>query len=155
MVNEITKNIDGGEVSSFFYKDIGQKIKAGPLWDFDMSLGNTNIEAIDDPTGFLMLETIWYERFFQDEYFVEKYKSIYKRYRNTIWNDENINLLIDEAVLEMGPAIERNNEKWYPKDTMEDYVEEVEKLRSFLITRLNWIDDNLNLLKRITENVVE
>lgn len=155
MINEITKNIDGGEVSAYFYKNLGEKIKAGPVWDFDQSLGNTGILEVDEPTGFLMLDTIWYERLFQDEYFVQRYKAIYKRYRNTIWNDRNIDLLIDQALLELGPAIERNNARWYANYSMEDYKDEIDDIRVFLKTRLHWIDDNINLIKRITENVAE
>lgn len=155
MINEITKNIDGGEVSTYFYKDVGGKIVAGPLWDFDMSLGNTYDTEVNKSSGFLMLNRIWYERFFQDEFFAHRYKNIYKNYRRTIWSDANINLMIDEAVLEIEPTIKRNNEKWFPKDSVDDYFDEVESLRSFLLNRLNWMDENIESIKRITEGVTE
>lgn len=155
MINEITKNIDGGEVSTYFYKDIGRKIKAGPIWDFDMSLGNTNIKDVDNPSGFLMLDRIWYDRFFQDEFFANQYKRIYRSYRKSIWSDENINLLINQSFLELEPAIQRNNDKWFKDESIDDYVHEVEALREFLITRLQWMDENIDLVKRVTQGVTE
>lgn len=155
MINEITKNIDGGEVSAYFYKDIGGLLKAGPIWDFDQSLGNTNILEIDEPTGFRMVNVIWYERLFQDEDFANRYKNMYRKYRNTIWSDSNIDKLIDETLLVIGPSVDRNREKWYPKDTGEDYYKEVESIRNFLKERFAWMDKNIHLINRIKENAVE
>lgn len=151
MINEITKNIDGGEVSTYFHKDVGGKIVAGPIWDFDMSLGNTYDEDANKPIGFLMLNRIWFERFFQDEAFTNQYKSIYTNYRRSIWSDKNVNLMIDESILELQPAIQRNNDKWFPGDTVEDYLDQVESLRSFLLKRLSWMDKNIDAIKRIRE----
>lgn len=155
IINEITKNIDGGEVSTYFYKDLGGTMKAGPVWDFDQSLGNTSVKEVNEPTGFRMFNTIWYDRLFQDEYFANRYKIMYKKYRNTIWTDANIHKMIDEALLELGPAIERNQRKWYKKSSIEDYDKEVEDIKKFLKERFSWIDHNINLIKRIKENAVK
>ncbi|MGB3159952.1 MAG: CotH kinase family protein [Carnobacterium sp.] len=155
IMNEITKNIDGGEVSTYFYKDIGGLLTAGPIWDFDQSLGNTPLEEVNEPTGFRMVNVIWYERLFQDEDFVKRYKSKYRQYRNTIWSDKNIDNLIDEALLELGPSADRNRRKWYLQDSKQDYEKEVEDIRVFLKERFSWMDENMNLLNRIKENAIE
>lgn len=154
MINEITKNMDGGEVSTYFHKDIGGKLKAGPVWDYDMSLGNTSIKEFDDPEGLLMVDRVWFKRLFQDEYFAKRFKQVYITYRKTIWSDKNINSLIDEAFLELETAAIRNSEKWY-KDNDDSFYTDVEELREFLLRRLNWLDDNIDSFKRITEDVSE
>ena len=44
LLEEVTANYDGGVASSYFYKDSDQidgKLYAGPIWDYDVSLGNT------------------------------------------------------------------------------------------------------------------
>lgn len=44
LLEEVTSNYDGGVASSFFYKDsdlIDGKLYAGPIWDYDVSFGNT------------------------------------------------------------------------------------------------------------------
>lgn len=155
IINEITKNIDGGEVSTYYHKDIGGLMNAGPIWDFDQSMGNTPIEEINEPTGFRMVNVIWYERLFQDEAFVKRYKTKYKQYRNTIWSDNNIDNLIDEAMLELGPSTDRNRERWYKEDSEQDYEKEVEDIRVFLKQRFDWMDKHINLINRIKENAVE
>ena len=44
LLEEVTANYDGGVASSYFYKDsdrIDGKLYAGPIWDYDVSFGNT------------------------------------------------------------------------------------------------------------------
>lgn len=42
LVEEITKNLDLGWDSFYLHKDKGGKLVLGPLWDFDLSYGNSN-----------------------------------------------------------------------------------------------------------------
>lgn len=42
IVYELFKNPDTNYSSVYFYKDAGGKLVCGPLWDFDMSVGNVN-----------------------------------------------------------------------------------------------------------------
>ncbi len=44
-VNEISRNVDGYRLSSYFHKDrnsINGKIKAGPVWDYDLAFRNAD-----------------------------------------------------------------------------------------------------------------
>lgn len=44
LLEEVTANYDGGVASSYFYKDsdlIDGKLYAGPIWDYDVSFGNS------------------------------------------------------------------------------------------------------------------
>ena len=46
IINEYTKNIDGGQTSFFMYKEAGDsKLCAAPAWDFDLSMGNFNVKV--------------------------------------------------------------------------------------------------------------
>lgn len=153
MINEIFKNLDGGDVSTYFYKDIGGLMKAGPVWDFDLTIGNTSYESANEPTGFRMINTIWFDRLFQDKYFADRYRKVlYPYYRKTIWTTENIMKMIDELVEELGPAVSRNINRWYVNYTLEDYYREIESIKKFLEVRLAWMDENIHLVKRILEN---
>lgn len=155
MINEIFKNIDGGEVSTYFYKDIGGLMKAGPVWDFDLSAGNTLDRQVNEPTGFRMINTLWYERLFQDAYFANRYRINYRRFRNTIWTTEKVHDMIDDAINELGPAIDRNRRRWYTEDDSLDYSNEITNLKEFLRIRLTWMDENIHLVKRLVENTTE
>ncbi|MCR5782494.1 MAG: CotH kinase family protein [Clostridia bacterium] len=53
ILQELTKNADAGVTSCFFYKDAGEKLFAGPVWDFDAALGQDySYEGLDlgDPS---------------------------------------------------------------------------------------------------------
>ncbi|MBM3847417.1 MAG: hypothetical protein FJ405_14190, partial [Verrucomicrobia bacterium] len=39
---EFTKQIDGVRLSTYFHKDRGGKVKAGPVWDWNLSFGNAD-----------------------------------------------------------------------------------------------------------------
>ncbi len=44
LLEEVTANYDGGVASSYFYKDadrVDGRLYAGPVWDYDVSFGNT------------------------------------------------------------------------------------------------------------------
>ncbi len=42
LLNELSKNIDGYRLSTFLYKDKNEKMKAGPIWDFNLAFGNAD-----------------------------------------------------------------------------------------------------------------
>ena len=148
MVNEIFKNIDGGEVSTYFYKDVAGKLKAGPLWDFDLTLGNTPTEEVNEPTGFRIVNTVWFNRLFQDPYFCEIYKKKYIEYRKTVWTNEALNNRIDEVILYLGEAERKNYAVWYSNDSSYSFDLEVQQVKDFLFERLNWMDENIDNIRR-------
>ena len=40
IMNEIASNVDGYQLSTFFHKDRNGKVRAGPIWDFNLTYGN-------------------------------------------------------------------------------------------------------------------
>ena len=67
---EIAKQIDGYRLSQFFWKDRGGKLKNGPIWDYNLSLGNANYLLGDIPTGWYYpqlggADYAWYPRLHQ------------------------------------------------------------------------------------------
>lgn len=54
LVQELFRNPDIGHSSCFIYQPLGGKIKMGPIWDFDLALGNYSDWNLDyTPTGFV------------------------------------------------------------------------------------------------------
>lgn len=70
IVNDVMGNVDGGDFfsSDYLYKDANNPlIYMGPVWDFDISSGNTNYEGIVNPTvPWMQVEAPWYVQWFQD-----------------------------------------------------------------------------------------
>lgn len=73
IVNDVMGNVDGGAFlsSDYLYKDRNNPlIYMGPVWDFDVSSGNVNYQAIVSPTvPWMQAYAIWYEQWFKDPAF--------------------------------------------------------------------------------------
>lgn len=53
IANEVAKNVDTGWDSFYMFKDAGGKLGFGPIWDFDLALGNANCaKGFDNWKGF-------------------------------------------------------------------------------------------------------
>lgn len=71
---EWTKQVDGNIWSTYYHKDRAGKLRAGPLWDFNIALGNADYQTGDTPTGWLYdtagtsngTGQLWYPRLHQD-----------------------------------------------------------------------------------------
>lgn len=64
LIQEWTSNWDAGLTSNFFYKDVDSKLFAGPLWDFDTAIGNSEGRDginLKDPTNLhAKSRNLWY-----------------------------------------------------------------------------------------------
>lgn len=147
LISEITKNQDSRDFSSIFLNVMpGEKIKMGPLWDFDLAFGNVDYSECEYPTGFWVKHHAWYDRLFQDDVFVEKVKSRFLYYR------ENQNFILDKmdyyADLLKWSQYE-NDQKWdlfgnyvWPNPVVYDsHQEEVDHLKAWYIERMDWLDN--------------
>ncbi|MDG1948353.1 MAG: CotH kinase family protein, partial [SAR86 cluster bacterium] len=83
LISEITKNVDSMFFSSIYLNVIpGGQIKMGPLWDFDLAFGNVDYADSRYPEGWWVKYNPWYERLFQDPYFVAKIKERFEYFNN-------------------------------------------------------------------------
>ena len=103
LINEITKNNDAIFFSSVFMNYIpGGKLKMGPVWDYDISLGNINFNNNETTDGFWIKNATWYARLFEDPNFVSKVKSRFKYF----YNNKNIFLeQIDSSALSLSLSL--------------------------------------------------
>lgn len=152
LVNEITKNNDAIFYSSVYMNYIpGGKLKMGPIWDYDISLGNINYNGNDTTDGFWIKNATWYSRLFEDPIFVEKVKSRFNYfYNNRSLFQEKINS--NSSLLY--EAQERNFNTWpilgvyvWPNNVFyPTYEEEVTYLDQWLNDRLEWLNTSFNNL---------
>ncbi len=115
IINEFFLNTDAGLLSTYMYKDYNEKIKAGPIWDFNRSLGNTIVTSkrkAYEYKEFFMIRRSWFDRLMEDKSFSTKVVSRYKELRKTYLNDEYLINLIDETKNYLGDAIKRNFDTW-------------------------------------------
>ena len=82
LTSELLQN-EAGFKSTYFYKDIDDKIVFGPVWDFDFSSDNVAPFGTTVVERWKMLETLWAQGFAQDPYFAVKARELFvKNYDN-------------------------------------------------------------------------
>lgn len=72
LINELFKNPDGVAASFYLYKKRSGKLYFGPIWDFDLSMGNAGYENVDKVAGWHIRRSSWFTRLFQDPTFKNK-----------------------------------------------------------------------------------
>lgn len=117
----------------------------GPLWDFDLSFGNVDYADSRYPEGWWVKYNPWYERLFEDPYFVEKVKERFQYFND---NQDLILEKIDTYSKQLKLAQSKNDEKWqtmgvfvWPNPVVFDtYQEEVDHMKSWYVTRMTWLE---------------
>ncbi len=169
LANEVTKNVDAYRLSTFLYKnrdDIDSKIYAGPVWDFNIAFGNADyyegwktdgwqIELLSEfqniPDWESFLTPFWWKKLFEDSAIRNK---IYLRWQNLRSNSlatTKVLSYVDSLVTLLDEAKTRNFERWpvlgqyvWPNPFVGNtYQEEINYLKSWIIERLNWLDQNM------------
>ena len=145
LISEITKNVDSQWYSSIYLNVIpGEKIKMGPLWDFDLAFGNTNYADTEFYEGWWIKDNPWYEILFQDPVFVEMVKARFTYFYD---NKESIIQKIDTYAEQLKWAQEENDKKWgtlgiyvWPNPVFYDtYQEEIDHLKNWYLQRMDWL----------------
>jgi hypothetical protein len=146
LINELASNPDAYTFSTYFHKDRNGKLRAGPIWDINLSYGNdlfalgfdrshTNIWQMDD--GQNSGATFW-----RDLFKNPKFRCYTSRRWNELIQPEgafNYNKLtaqIDEIVLQISEAELRDRAAWLRED---DFDAEIANMKSWLKTRIEWI----------------
>ena len=147
LISEITKNVDSMFFSSMFLNVMpGEKIKMGPLWDFDLSFGNVDYADSRYAEGWWVKYHPWYERLFQDPDFVERVKVRFAYFRD---NQEFILDKIDAYAQQLQWAQQENDNKWQTLGTyvwpnpvfFDTYQEEVDHMKAWYVDRMTWLDN--------------
>ena len=168
ILNELSNNLDGYRLSTYLQKNRNEKLKIGPIWDFNLSFGNGNYCNGDkyDTWTYKFNETcsddfwlipFWWEKLLEDPYFVNKLKERWNELRKKELSDENIFQMIQNYISilknESG-AVYRNYSKWnvigkylWPNNYVgNSYESEIDYLIKWISKRNNWLDKSINEL---------
>lgn len=158
LITELTKEIDGFRLSTFFFKDRLGKISAGPMWDFNFSLGNAEYVNGWSPTGWYhdeindrMYNMGWYKRLFQDPDFNDRYKRRYRSLRLSSFSNSRVQGEINRYYSLLNEAQQRNFEKWNILGTYiwpnwfiaQSFDEEINWMSDWVRQRIAWMDQQL------------
>ncbi|MEO8088478.1 MAG: CotH kinase family protein [Bacteroidota bacterium] len=168
IVNELSRNVDGFKKSVFFNKNkdsLGGKLKAGPVWDFDWAWKNISgcyIGNQIDGSGWAHhvndcftdnYSTGWYIRLLQDSTFNNELRCTYEDYRHTILDTSYLFGFIDSVGNVVQNAQARHFQRWHllglsgPAPEVNEcattYNAELDTLKAWISTRLQWLDANI------------
>lgn len=150
LLNELASNVDGYQYSTFFHKDRGGKLRAGPIWDFNLTYGNDLFNLNFDRSK----TYLWQfsngdnqgSRFWRDLFYDEKFRCyLAKRWHQLTqpgqpFHQEQLNAYIDNVVALVQEAKTREHQKW---NTIPNHALEIATMKTWLTNRIAWITANI------------
>lgn len=156
LVDEIALDTDVAVTSMYFYKDVDDdKLYTGPVWDYEHTFGERNVEAMEgrfvdytysviDHTKLYDAILNWYLQLYETPEFhakmVEKYKDLLPFFEELLCTG------IDEYVEEIEDSVKMDRVLWLDKNikgksagTYEDYYANVKYTKFFIAKRLNYL----------------
>lgn len=172
LLNLLTLNVDALRLSAYFYKSREGKVIAGPVWDFDRSAGGPVDSRIseaetwrgaggDQGTHFFSNRgsgaaggtPVWWHDLFSNPDFHTAWADRWFELRENEFSDENIAAIIDGMGDELAEAAVRNFDKWpgaparsanqLEYSDKSGHAGEIEHMKNWIITRAEWITDQL------------
>lgn len=147
IIAELSSNVDVYQLSTFFHKDRKGKLRAGPVWDYNLTFGH-------DEFGSRSRYDVWQfdnddnngPRFWKDLFDTDEFKCyLAKRWFEVTaeGNFMNYNALcdrMDEIDAWITEAVGRDNQRW-SKMTQHSY--EVRAMKTWIQQRINWLNSNI------------
>ncbi|WP_437631623.1 CotH kinase family protein [Sorangium sp. So ce854] len=163
IINELTFNVDAYVRSAYYHKDRDEKLKAGPLWDYNFALGGVGAQsatpqsASDTGWRFSGRRNVnnWYQKLTGDPAFMAQVRTRYTALRETLLSDAAIEHRMDTLSAPLGRAVVRDFARWPVSSiitsstgflggpTAPTWEGQLQVMHDFLLARLSWMDANL------------
>ena len=148
IIAEFSSNVDVYQLSTFFHKDRKGKLRAGPIWDYNLAYGH-------DEFGNRSRYDVWQfnnednngPKFWKDLFDTNMFRCYLARRWAEVTTTGNVldyNLLcarMDEIDQWIAEGVERNNQRWH---TMNQHASEVQAMKNWIQQRINWLDQNIS-----------
>jgi hypothetical protein len=156
LINELFKNQDAFHASTFLARGAGGRWQLGPVWDFDISAGNSDYGPSATLKGSMLDRRPWARRLYADRAFV---RALTRRWRELRAGGLRQDLLssADRYARRLAAtgAARRNFSRWpvlgvrvWPNPAAAvrrtTYASEVRALRRWLALRIGWMDRHVD-----------
>jgi hypothetical protein len=144
---EFTSNVDVYHLSTFFHKDRCGKLRAGPIWDYNLAFG---YDAFGNRSGYDVWQfdnqdntgpRFWKDLFDTDEfrcYFAKRWFELTEE--GMPMDYDRICNRIDEIDAIIAEAIGRDNQRW---NQMSQHAQYVNNMKNWLQQRINWLNSHI------------
>jgi hypothetical protein len=151
IVNTLAKNVDGLRFSAYFHKERGGPLVAGPVWDFDRSMGTPHDFRASDPEEWNQpwnatsyFNEGWWRLLFRDPVFRSRYRARFKTLSSGALSADSLDRLVDGMASQVGGAAERNFRRWPQTPPLDNsHAAEIAVLKDFLRRRVAWAGNQL------------
>ena len=147
MIAEYTSNVDVYSLSTFFHKDRMGKLRAGPVWDYNLAFGY-------DAFGNRSKYNVWQfnnednngPKFWKDLFDTDLFRCYFaKRWFELTEPGQPLNYdfvcaRIDEIDALIAEAIPRDNQRW---NQMQQHAQYVNNMKNWLQLRTDWLNQNI------------
>ena len=147
MIAEFSSNVDVYSLSTFFHKDRCGKLRAGPVWDYNLAFGY-------DAFGNRSRYDVWQfsntdnngPKFWWDLFETEQFRCYMARRWFELTepgqplNYDRVCSRIDEIDTLIAEAIDRDNQRWHQ---MQQHAQYVNDMKTWLNQRINWLNQNI------------
>ena len=156
LLQELFKNEDGFYSSTYLHKGRGEGLAFGPVWDFDVAMGNSAHGRSRHLRGLMLPERTWTERLYRKPAFTRQMARRWRELRRQGLQRDVMRAIAAMTRELRGPA-GRNFERWRilgryvpsnPRDPRTGgyrttWRSEVAFLRSWMRRRIAWLDRGL------------
>ena len=147
MIAEFASNVDVYSLSTFFHKDRMGKLRAGPVWDYNLAFGY-------DAFGNRSKYDVWQfnnsdnngPKFWKDLFDTDLFRCyLAKRWFELTEPGQPLNYdfvcnRIDEIDALIAEAIPRDNQRW---NQMQQHAQYVNDMKNWIQQRINWLNNNI------------
>jgi hypothetical protein len=147
MIAEFSSNVDVYSFSTFFHKDRMGKLRAGPVWDYNLAFGY-------DAFGNRSKYDVWQfnnsdnngPKFWKDLFDTDVFRCYFaKRWFELTEPGQPLNYdvicnRIDEIDALIAEAIPRDNQRW---NQMNQHAQYVNNMKAWIQQRINWLNNNI------------
>jgi hypothetical protein len=152
LIQELFKNQDAFHASTYMTLD-GGRLRLGPVWDFDISMGNSDYGPSRRLQGWMLEQRDWAERLYRDRRFTARMAARWAEWRRDGLR-RHVLSTVSRSERALHGAIGRNFARWPVLDqriwpnprARGSYRAETRFLRSWLKRRIGWIDRNIRRL---------
>ncbi len=146
-IQEFSENRDGiFDTSVFFTWTIGEPIKMGPLWDFDLAYNGHPNELTQNPEKWFIRNYYWNYYLFKNNSFLRQANSYWishrDKFKQTIdslsFYGEHLKLAAENN-FKRWPILQDTNLRYHPY-SYSSYNDAVVALKNWIETRISWID---------------
>lgn len=152
LIAEFASNVDAYALSTYYHKDRGGKLRAGPVWDYNLTFGNDLFDFFDvnfdrsftdvwqfqySNIGSFFWGSLFYNSTFQC-YLAKRFNELTKEGQPLNYN--YISNLIDNTVTLISEATIRENQRWA---TIENFSGEIANMKTWIQERITWMRNNL------------